>query len=479
MSTSRGGGPRSAVVRAIGLVGAVLQPFAAGPTDLAGQSVRGWVGSTLQMVELRPVAMLAAGCLPDEPCYEALSEERSFSATQDLSLTAWGFGLQGVSATVLLRGRARLGSDLVWPRTDDRFDAILAYGQLVRDRFTVRAGRQEIRSGLGFSSFDGASVAWYGATAQFRAEAYGGRSLARGLREPDREALRAVEDFVPDKEVLVWGASARARLRGLSITTRYQREILSDRSGLASERGALDLSLATPTGRLIGAIDYDVARGEAGKGRLGWSMPLADGRWLVEATASRYVPYFSLSTIWGFFEPVAYHEVEGRVGWSPSSTLAVTLGGGWRKYGETGAATVFRPLTGHGERARLGARWDVVSRVSVDAAYELEWGPGGFLSAADVSARMALNERLSVTATATTFQQIEQYRLGDGRGLGGGLSFDAELTDRILTSGGASLLRHTGGQATVQDSPWNQSRAWWSLRVLVGEDPGLANRRRR
>jgi hypothetical protein len=84
-----------------------------------------------------------------------------------------------------------------------------------------------------------------------------------------------------------------------------------------------------------------------------------------------------------------------------------------------------------------------------------------------------------VTATATTFQQIEQYRLGDGRGLGGGLSFDAELTDRILTSGGASLLRHTGGQATVQDSPWNQSRAWWSLRVLVGEDPGLANRRRR
>jgi hypothetical protein len=117
--------------------------------------------------------------------------------------------------------------------------------------------------------------------------------------------------------------------------------------------------------------------------------------------------------------------------------------------------------------------------VTVDAGYELEWGPGGFLSSADAAARWTLSERFSVTASGTSFQQVEQYRLGDGRAFGGGLSFDAELTDRIAMGGGASLLRHTGGQATVPGSTWNQSRGWWTLRILVGEDPGLANRRRR
>ena len=31
----------------------------------------------------------------------------------------------------------------------------------------------------------------------------------------------------------------------------------------------------------------------------------------------------------------------------------------------------------------------------------------------------------------------------------------------------------------VSLSPWNQSRAWSALRVVVGEDPGLASRGRR
>ena len=75
-------------------------------------------------------------------------------ATQDVSATAWGFGLQGLSATILLRGRTNLADDLRWPRSDDPFDAILAYAQLQRSVFRVRAGRQQNISGLGFSGYD-------------------------------------------------------------------------------------------------------------------------------------------------------------------------------------------------------------------------------------------------------------------------------------------------------------------------------------
>lgn len=446
---------------------------------LAGQSFRGWVGSTLQMVELRPLAPVEGGCIPDVPCYEALAEERSFAATQDLSLTAWGFGVQGVSATVLLRGRARLGSELVWPRSDDAFDALLAYGQLVRNGLTVRVGRQEIRSGLGFPSFDGASVAWFQGNGVIRVEGYGGRSLARGLREPAREALRSLDDFIVDRSVLLFGGSAQARLNSLAVTARYQRELLSDRSGLASERGAVDFVVQSAQGRFAGSLDYDFALGRAGKGRLGWSSPFGDGRWMVEASAVRYLPYFSLSTIWGFFEPVAYHGLEARVGWSPSATLGVWTGVGARRYGDTGTTVVLQPLSDHGWRTEVGARWTVRPRVTLDGGYELEWGPGGFLNSLDASVRVATTDAVSVIASVTSFQQIEQYRLVDGRGIGGGVSAEARLTERISAAGGASLMRRTNGGEGALLGPWNQGRAWSTVRVLVGDDPGLANRRRR
>jgi hypothetical protein len=74
-----------------------------------------------------------------------------------------------------------------------------------------------------------------------------------------------------------------------------------------------------------------------------------------------------------------------------------------------------------------------------------------------------------------TFQQIEEYRLGQGRAFGGGASADFVLGERISVSAGASIIRHRDG-GNVFTSPWNQGRAWTSLRLDLGEDPGLARR---
>ena len=88
------------------------------------------------------------------------------------------------------------------------------------------------------------------------------------------------------------------------------------------------------------------------------------------------------------------------------------------------------------------------------------------------------DERLSVRASATTFQQIEQFRLGDGRAWGGGFSVDKSVAERLALSAGVSMLRLSGDSAAGRD-PWNQSRAWSSLRWELGSDPGLANTVRR
>ncbi len=468
------------------------------PRQAAGQAVRGWVGTTVQAVGLRPLVLdtipasqvvrdesgaltyegQPVSCPTASQCtlYGVAARETTVAATQDVSLTAWGWGVQGLSLTTLLRGRARAGGDVAWPRSDDAFDMILGYAQLERGSIRVRAGRQEIRSGLGFPAFDGAWASW--SSRRYEVSAYLGRSLARGLREPANEALRPLESFIPDETVHLVGAAARARLSAGSATARYQREIYADRSGLVSERGSLDFVSNVRRARLTGSVDYDFAFGRVGKGRLTVMMPLQDGRWMVEATARRYVPYFQLSTIWGFFEPVSYSEAELRGSWSARPDLALWASGGWRTYGETNATTVFRPLKDEGWRVGAGARWELGDGWSMDGSYRLEWGPGAFLSSVDLGMRYHASDRLGLSAHGTTFQQVEEFRLGDGRAVGGGLSADLVLTDRITVAGGASVLRHRDG-GTRSTSPWSQSRAWSSLRIGVGEDPGLSQRRMR
>jgi len=466
------------------------------PAPVSAQGVRGWVGTTVQMVEMRPLGLdtiprsavtfvddghgtfhgRPVDCSRGDFCtvYAALPEVRAAVATQDLNLTAWGFGVQGLSFTTLLRARADMGGEFAWPRSDDEFDALLGYAQLARGPVRLRVGRQEVRSGLGFSGFDGGSLTMR--VGDVRVEGYGGRSMARGLREPANEALKGIEVFLPDQSVYLFGAAMRTRVRGTSVTGRYHREILSDGSGLASERASLDFSSVLPVVRINGSLDYDWGFRRVGKGHLTVSMPLSDGRWVLEGTARRYMPYFDLSTIWGFFEPVAYSEVEAKVGWSPGSTFAAWASAGQRDYEDANTTAVVDLLTDDGWRANAGLQWRLHDQWRLEGSYRLEWGPGTYLSSGDVAARYSPSDRLSVTATGMTFQQIAEFRVGEGRAMGGGLSFDLGVSSRARLAGGVSVLRHRN-EGGVQDSPWNQTRGWTGLRIAVGDDPGLTARR--
>lgn len=488
-SPKRGGAVLLLSVLAVGI-------WALTPASVTAQALRGWVGTNVQAVQMRPLILdtipasalerqpdgtyryqgQAVSCVVADLCtvYGTGDPTMAWAATEDVSFTAWGFGVQGLSFTTLLRGRSDMGSDLVWPRTGDHFEVMLAYAQLVRGPIRVRAGRQEIRGGLGFPAFDGASASY--TRGRLGVEAYAGRSLERGLREPANTALQGLNSYIVDQSSYLYGGSVRGRLFGTAFTARYQRELLADRSGLVSNRGSFDFATPVPRGRLSGSLDYDFAFERVGKGNLTLAVPFHQGHWLVELVGRRYLPYFDLSTIWGFFEPVSYSEGEVRATWSPQGTFGAWASGGYRSYGNTHTTEILEPLTGDGWRADAGARWLPSTSWSVDGSYRMEWGPGGFMQSGDASVRYAPSDAWGVTASGQTFQQVEEFRVGNGRAVGGGISFDLGFGERARLAGGLSMIRHRDGGTTTL-SPWNQTRGWTSLRINVGEDPGLANRR--
>lgn len=476
-----------------GLVAVVTALVAWLPADATAQAIRGSAVSAIHMVELRPLRAdtiapeelvtgpdgellldgIAVPCRPSRPCilFRPDARTQAVSFTQDVRVTAWGFGVAGLSTTAFLRARSDLGSDFTWPRADDAFDAIIAYVEYDTEPFRFRLGRQVTAGGLGFSSYDGGSVL-YRRGRGISAEVYGGRSLARGLSEPRSEALRGFETFAPDPTVVLLGAALAANpIRGLDLSARYQREIFADRSALASERASLE-AVYTNAGpiRLSGTLDYDFARGIVGKSDLRLQATLPRSLAL-EAIGRRYVPYFELWTIWGFFDPVAWHEAELLLAWAASPSLRLRAGAALRRYSETGAGILGPEIERNTRQLRLAGWWRPADRWSVDGAWRYETGFGATIGRADLAARYAAGDRLSVHAFFTAFEQAEEFRVGVGRVIGAGLGGRIRAGARTAVEGGVSLYDHGSTRADTPD--WTQRRVWAGLQIDLGSDPGL------
>jgi hypothetical protein len=109
--------------------------------------------------------------------------------------------------------------------------------------------------------------------------------------------------------------------------------------------------------------------------------------------------------------------------------------------------------------------------LTVDGNYTLERGFGATMNSGDVAVRWQASDALSLSVNGTAFQQIEEFRVGDGTVLGGGFGFDWLLRGRTSLQGGYNIYRQTfDGRPGVAD--WNQSRGWASLRFGFGRDPG-------
>ena len=465
-----------------------------GAQAAAAQGVRGSVSALGRRIDIRKIALdsvaanlviigadsipryqgFRVNCAGGPSCtfYRPGDQAAAWFITQDLDVSAWGLGAPGLSATVLLRTRQAPNSDFEWPRSGDAFDAILAYAEWNRERYRLRAGRQRITSGLGFTGFDGIEAQWL-PNQRLRFELFGGRSLARGLEDARNTALEAIEDFLPDQAAYLFGGAARVQGARAALGLQYQREIWSDRHGLISERAALDARTAwlAPV-ELEAAADYDFAFGHIGKAHvtahwMGGAVPLT-----IDATVRRYVPYFELWTIWGFFSPVAYHEAEIQAGWRLSQKSVLSGGIGYRQYGDTDAPVVFDPLEDDVLRVQLRGRHELTPAIGLDAEYRLDRGFGAFLSSGSLGATWMPAPRWRTELHASASQQILEFRFGEGAVVGAGASAETDVHSNLTLSAGVELYRQLfQNRPTAVD--WNQTRAFFGARFDFGRDPGL------
>jgi hypothetical protein len=462
------------------------------------QSVRISGSTSLRYVELRPLVRdsVPAGetegdellrqtadgrvvrCLPGDPFCHDLRPGNAVSAVplvQDLEVSAWGFG-EGVRLFTHLRGRAAWGGNpALWPRADETFDVLAAYGELERERLHLRAGRQWKVSGLGFYNFDGVALALRPASGLWM-EAYGGRSLVRGLNQPRAGgALEAVEALAPVVPGRLLGVQARYR-RGasLALSALYQVDFRDDRRGLYTELAAADAVLRLGRASVEGSLEVDAGAGALNEARLRVRTPPLR-RAALDAELRRYRPYFELWTIWGAFSPVGFDEARVGATWAAHRSLILRAEASYRSYGDTGMDAGFGGFRSDGWGLGAHASWSPEQRWRLEGGYRMEAGFGAARRDGHLGLVRQLGETGSLSLQGLAFQRLYEFRLQEGTVLGVGADTSLRVSERARLFAGVNVYRHLrDGAGTGMD--WNQRRGSLRLQWTMGAEPGAARR---
>jgi hypothetical protein len=416
-------------------------------------------------------------CLTGETVCRFIRSADPVSTTpvvQDLTVSAWGLG-RGVRIYAQLRGRGVLaGADSVWPRESDRFDALAAYVELDRTRFRVRAGRQWTVSGLGYYNFDGGSALvrpGRGLTIQ----AYGGRSLVRGLNESiTSDAVSALESLAPDEGAWLLGSQIAYRAApGRSVSVQYQREFRTDSSALYSERFAADGLYRTGWGQVDASLKADLASREINESlvRLRWDTSRA---LTLSAWGRTYKPFFELWTIWGAFSPVGFKEagVTGawRLAWRSAKIAAQAA---YRTYPDTWAGTTFGEYRTDGWRVGLSGALTVAPLWTLEGSYHADVGLGSAKSSTSARVQRQLGDGAYLGFNATAFQTAYEFRVPEGVVWGLGADAAAPLGSRSRAFASAAWYHHrTDNNGSVPD--WSQLRLTVRLDWTIGPEPGMS-----
>ncbi len=470
----------------------LLTPIAAGAqtvrvggtTTLRYVEVGSWIRDSIPATEVSGDGLLRRApdgsvvqCITGDPVCRFIRSADPVSTVpvvQDLTLSAWGLG-RGVRIYAQLRGRGVLaGADSLWPREADRFDALVAYAELDRTRLRMRAGRQWSVSGLGYYNFDGAS-ALVRAGGGFNIQAYGGRSLVRGLNEPiNSGAVAALESLVPDGRAWLVGSQVSYRAApGRSLSVQYQREFRADSSALYSERFAADGLYRTRWGQVDASLKADLASRELNESllRLRWD---ASRALALTAWARTYKPFFELWTIWGAFSPVGFKEAGVTGAWRLARRSArVEAQAAYRTYPDAGTSTSFGEYRTDGWRVGLSGALGIAPLWTLQGSYHADVGFGSAKSSTSAGVQRRLGEGAYVGFNATAFQTAYEFRVAEGTVWGLGADAAAPLGARSRASASAAWYHHrTRDAGTVPD--WSQLRLTVRLDWTIGPEPGLS-----
>lgn len=397
---------------------------------------------------------------------------------QDLEISSWGFG-EGIRAFAHLRGRTAWGGNpSLWPRAEETIDLLAAYGEVDRERYRIRVGRQWTTSGLGFYNFDGLG-ATFRPLPGLSIEGQAGRSLVRGLNEPRTGgALQAIEELAPVEPGLMLSGQLRYRPSPLvSLAALYHRDVRDDRAGLYSELARAEGVLRIRRGSLEGSLETDLAGGKVNEARIRLRTPPL---WSVAAAAEvrRYRPYFELWTIWGAFSPVGFDEGRIDLTWARAQgDMIVRSEASYRSYDDTGMETAIARFRTDGWGLGTNVSWSPRHWESwrVEGGYRMEVGFGAARSEGHAGVRRQLGPLGHVAVRGVAFQRLYEFRLDHGAVVGLGAETSLRLSDRSRIHGSATGYRHLDRR----DRPhmdWTQIRASIRMQWTIGAEPGSSER---
>lgn len=419
------------------------------------------------VVRCDPAAGFCRGTIPGEPV-------STIPAMQDLEVSAWGFG-EGIRVYGHLRGRASWGGNPeLWPRAEETVDLLAAYGELDRERYRIRLGRQWKVSGLGFYNFDGLAAA-VRPVQGLSVEGYAGRSLVRGLNEPRTgDAVQAIEQLAPVEPGLVLGMDARYRPSSrLNLGLLYHRDIRDDRAGLYSELARADLVVRYGLASVEGSLEADLAGGAFNEARLRARAPPVRSV-AVAGEVRRYRPYFELWTIWGAFSPVGFDEGRLDLTWARARGDVIVRGeASLRSYDDTAMEVGLGDFRTRGWGLGANASWSPRQLWRVEGGIRTELGLGAARSEGHARVVRRFPDLGFVALRTLAFERLYEFRLDHGAVIGLGAEGSVQLAERVQAYGGVTGYRHVNRGVTPH-SDWTQLRGVLQLRWAVGSEPRVS-----
>jgi hypothetical protein len=364
--------------------------------------------------------------------------QQTAPATMTADLTMWGFGVRGLSLHADVRGNANAGDD-IWPGMHPTIQLWEGYLDYSMGWFGLRAGRQIIRSRLGYAGFDGGQLRLRSGRSGLEAIGYGGLGLARASALPISSGnLNPLDEFQPPERNEIWGAVGSWNTGPGELRVEWQREIDRSTRYFQSERMALSGALRPVRHlNLAGGAEYNLAEGIWGSADL--AAQYNDRLITASAGVRRYRPFFPLWSVWPAFSPVANNSVFG--------TAAVTVVRGFQvrgraehyKYDDPATETPLVTIRNDGNRYAVGGTITRLPRWTFDAGYAYTAGVGGAMGGWDASVGYQPAGQLTLRLYGATNIRPLEYRYEDSftRWLG----FDAEWRILENLNFGASAIQ--------------------------------------
>lgn len=388
--------------------------------------------------------------------------------TTDADLTAWGFGLPGLSLHLNTRVGVDLGTSSIWPGTDPAVQLFEGYAEYVAPKFTARLGRQIERGRLGYTGFDGGRLTWRFGQGGIAVTGLLGLGLARATALPvSSDALQPLDDFQPSRRQLVAGGAVDWANPVAEVRVEYQRQVDRETHFFVSERAALSATVRPARGwSIVGGTEYDFDQAWWGTSELtlrhdrGWGGGSVGLR--------RYRPYFDLWTIWGAFSPVAHKGVMATAWLAPWRPLRLRGSAEHYTYDDPGATAPLVTTEDRSTRWSLGASLEALPALNLDGGYYLEHGIGAASRGWDASATWQPRTGVSLTASGGILLRPLELRHDDARVDWIGGSADVPLSPRASVGAAITHYSEERRRPDAAALDWNQTRLRLYIRWLLG-----------